>query len=168
MLISAFGKRILREHIATKHEVKNLYKCKECNSEFKHSGDLGIHKRRVRSLLPLQSSVITPRRETRNSISRPNYHIFALIFCTSRLQVHKAQWSKFGRSDMKRCPDCPYETKRKYEFVFHRLEQHENFPIVKEDPMIKCGVEECAFQADDELKFVNHVQAKHNPDGVST
>lgn len=68
---------------------------------------------------------------------------------------------------MKRCPDCPYETKRKYEYVFHRLEQHENFPILKDDPMIKCGIEECTFQADDELKFVNHVQSKHNPDGVS-
>ncbi|XP_003742779.1 RE1-silencing transcription factor B [Galendromus occidentalis] len=121
-----FGKRILREHIATKHEVKNLYKCKECSSEFKHSGDLGIHKRKV----------------------------------------HKAQWSKFGRSDMKRCPDCPFETKRKYEYVFHRLERHENFPIIQEDPMIKCGFEECSFQADDELKFVNHVQSKHNPDGM--
>lgn len=51
-VLSAFGKPILREHIATKHEVKNLYKCKDCNSEFKHSGDLGIHKRRVRASIP--------------------------------------------------------------------------------------------------------------------
>ncbi|XP_022695960.1 zinc finger protein 100-like isoform X1 [Varroa jacobsoni] len=79
-----------------------------------------------------------------------------------RRRIHNLQNTKFGKSDIKRCPDCTFETKRRPEFILHRYEVHESFPMIRSDSMeLQCAMEGCTFSIDSELKFVTHIQAKH-------